>query len=54
MKQLCGMTFEDDNGPAGEKLIVVQIGVGKAKVSNEVVFFGPVALAGVTCRISHG
>ena len=54
MKQLCGVALEDDDGPAGEELIVMQIGFGEAKIRNEMVFFWPVALAGVARGIHHG
>ena len=54
MKQLCGVALEDDDGPSGEELIVMQIGFGEAKIRNEMVFFWPVALADVTRGIHHG
>ena len=54
MKQLCRVAFEDDDGPAGEELILVQIGLGEAEVGNEMVFFRPAALAGLARGIRHG
>jgi len=54
MKQLCRVTFEDDDGPAGEELIVVKIGLRQAKVGDEMVFLGPGALAGLARGVAHG
>ena len=54
MKHLCRVAFEDDDGPAGEELIVVQIGFGEAEISDEMVFLRPAALAGATGTIRHG
>ena len=54
MKHLCRVAFEDDDGPAGEELIVVQIGLGEAEISDEMVFLRPAALAGATGTIRHG
>ena len=54
MKQLCRVAFEDNDGPAVEELIVVQIGFGQAEVGNEMVFFRPATLAGLARRIAHG
>jgi len=54
MKQLCCVAFEHYDGPAGEELIVMQVGLGEAEVGNEMVFFGPYALAGLTGRVAHG
>jgi hypothetical protein len=54
MKQLCRVAFEQDDGPAWEELIVVQVGLGEAEVGNEMVFFGPAALAGLASWIFHG
>jgi len=54
MKQFCRVAFEDDDGPAGEELILMQIGLREAKIRNEMVFFRPTALAGFACRIGHG
>ncbi len=54
MKQLCRVAFEDNDGPTAEELIVVQIGLGEAEVSDEMVFFRPAALAGATSIICHG
>jgi hypothetical protein len=48
LKQLCRVTFEDDDGPAGEKLIVMQIDPRKAQIRDEMVFSRPAALAGFT------
>ncbi len=41
MKQLCRVAFEDDDGPAGEELIVVEIGVRQPEVGDEMVGSGP-------------
>jgi hypothetical protein len=30
VKELCRVTFEDDDGPAREELILMQIGLGEA------------------------
>ena len=54
MKQLCRMAFEEDDGPAGEELIIMQVGLGEAEVGDEMVFFRPDVLAGATCLIRHG
>ena len=54
MKHLCRVAFEDDDGPAGEELIVVKRGLGEAEVSDEMVFLRPAALAGTTGTIRHG
>ena len=47
MKQLCRVAFEEDDGPAGEELILMQIGLGEAEVGDEMVFLRPATLAGV-------
>ena len=54
MKQLCRVAFEDDDGPAGEELILMQVGLGEAEVSDEMVFFRPAALADFASWIRHG
>jgi len=54
MKQLCRMAFEDDDGPTGKELVVVQVGFGEAQIRDEMVFFRPAALAGLARRIHHG
>ena len=54
MKQLCRVALEDDNGPAGEELIVVKIGLRQPEVGDEMVLSWPVALAGATSIITHG
>jgi hypothetical protein len=54
MKQLCRVAFEQDDGPAWKELVVVQIGLGEAEVGNEMVFFGPAALASFASWIFHG
>jgi len=54
MKQLCRMAFEDDDSPAGEELIVMQIGPGEAQIRDEMVFSRPAALAGLARWIFHG
>ena len=53
MKQLCRMAFEDEDGPAGEELIVMQIDLGEVEVGDEMGFGGPAALASLTGRIHH-
>lgn len=53
MKQLCLMAFENDNDPAGEELIVMQIDFGEVEVGDEMGFLGPAALASLTARIHH-
>lgn len=53
MKQLCRMAFKDDDGPAGEKLIFMQIDFGEVKVGDEMGFGGPAALASFTSGIYH-
>jgi len=54
MKQLRRVAFEGDDGPAGEELILVQIGLGEAEIGNEMVYFRPAALAGLARGIRHG
>ena len=54
LKQLCRMALEDNNGPAWEELIVMQIGPGEAHVRDEMVFSWPAALACLACWILHG
>jgi len=54
MKQLCRVAFEDHDGPPGEELILMQVGLGEAEVSNEMVFFGLNALAGLARGVAHG
>ncbi len=54
MKELCRVALEDDDSPAGEELILIQIGLGEAEVSDEMVFFRPAALAGLARWIRHG
>ena len=54
MKHLGRMAFEDDDGPAGEELVLMQVGLGEAEVRDEMVFSRPVALAGLARRIHHG
>ena len=47
MKQFGCVAFENDDGPAGKELILVQIDLGEAEVGDEMVFLRPDALAGV-------
>jgi len=47
------MALEHEDGPAGEKLIVVQIDLREPEVGDEMVGSGPAALAGFACRICH-
>jgi len=54
MKQLCRVAFEDDDGPTGKELIVVEIGLGEAQIRDEMVFSRPAALAGLASWIFHG
>ena len=54
MKQFCRMAFEEDDGPAWEELILMQVGLGEAEVGDEMVFFRPDVLACATCLIRHG
>src|SRR4249920_1499719 len=54
MKQFCRVAFEDDDGPAGEELILMQVGLGEAEVSDEMVFFRPATLADFASWIRHG
>jgi hypothetical protein len=54
MKQLRRVAFEDNDGPAGEELIVMQIGPREAQISDEMIFSWPNALAGFACWIFHG
>ena len=54
MEQLSRVLFEHDKGPAGEKLIVVKIGVRQSEVGDEMVGSGPAALTGFACGICHG
>lgn len=54
MKQFCCMAFEYDDGPAGEELILMQIGPGEAQIRDKMVFSRPAALAGFARWIFHG
>ena len=53
MEQLGCMLFEHDDGPSGEKLILVKIDIRQSKVGDEMVFSRPAALAGFTYWICH-
>ncbi len=53
MKQFCRVALEDDDGPAWEELIVMQIGLGEAQIRDEMVFSRPAALAGLARGICH-
>lgn len=54
VKEFCRVALEDDDGPAGEELILVQVGLGQTQVCDEMLFFRPAALAGFAGRIHHG
>jgi len=54
MKQFDCMAFENDDGPAGKELILVQIDLGEAEVGDEMVFLRPDALAGLAGGVAHG
>ena len=54
MKEFGGMPLKDRDGPAREKLIVVQIDSGQSQVRDEMVRSGPVALARFAGGIAHG
>lgn len=54
MKQLCRVAFEDHDGPAGKELILMQVGLGKAEIANEMIFVRPTALAGLARGVAHG
>lgn len=54
VEQLGRVPCEDDHGPAGEKLIVVEIGFREAKVGNKMIGLGPGPVASFTRRVGHG
>ena len=54
MKQFCRVAFEQDDGPSWEELIVVQIGLGKAQIGDEMVCLRPTPLTGLAGRVVHG
>ena len=54
MKQFRGMAFKDDHGPAGEKLIVVEVGHRQSKIGDEMVGARPGPRAGFASGIGHG
>jgi len=54
MKHLGRVALEDNDGPAGEELILIEVGLGEAEVSDEMVFSRPAALAGRARWIRHG
>lgn len=54
VKKFRGMTLEDHDSPAGEKLIVMEIGFRQSEVGDEVVGSGPSAQACFARGIGHG
>ena len=54
VKKLRGMALEDEDGPAGKELIVVQIGFRESEICDEMVESGPGFCAGLAGRIGHG
>ena len=54
LEEFGGVAPEDDDGPALEKLILMQVGLGKSQVGDEMVGARPGTLAGATGIIGHG
>lgn len=54
LKELRRMAFEEEDGPAWEELIFMQINPGEAKVCDETVCAWPVSRAGCAGWIGHG
>jgi len=54
MKEFCRVALKDDNGPAGEELIVMQVDLRDAEIRDEMIGSGPGLCAGLAGRIGHG
>lgn len=53
VKQFDGMTLEHEDGPAREKLIVMQVGLAEIKIGDPVILAGPLSCAGFTVHSGH-
>ncbi len=54
MKQLRGVAFQHQHGPAGEELVVMQVGPGESAIGDELVPAGPGADTGLAGWEAHG
>ncbi len=54
VKELRCVTLENEDGPAGEKLIVVQIGFRESEIRDDMIGSGPGLCAGLAGMIGHG
>ena len=54
VKEFRCVTLEDENGPAGEELIVMEVGCRNTEIRDDMIGSGPGLCAGLAGRISHG
>lgn len=54
MKEFCRVALKDDNGPAGEELVFMEIGFRESEIHDDMIGSGPGFCAGLTGRIGHG
>jgi len=54
MEQFRRVALQDNDGPTGEKLIVMEIGFREPKIRDDMLGSGPDMLARFAGRISHG
>ena len=54
VEEFSRMTFQYQHGPAGEELVVVQIGLGQSTIGNESVPIGPGSDTGFARLVVHG
>lgn len=54
VKELRCVTLEDEDGPAGEELIVMEVGRRNAEIRDDMIGSGPGLCAGLAGRIGHG
>ena len=54
VKEFRGVPFQDEHGPAGEELVVMQVGPGESAIGDEMTPVGPGADTGLARLAAHG
>jgi len=54
MEEFCRVALKDDNGPAGEELVFMEIGFRETEIHDDMIGSGPGFCAGLAGRIGHG
>lgn len=54
VEELCRVALKDEDGPAGEELILMEVGLRTPEICDEMVGSRPGPCAGLARRIGHG